>query len=147
MSDKELSPGEARTRKRQRIQYLYLALAGAIGGVIGFLTGFFDQGDGSLFDGDWELLKLDPALAIALAIALFGAMFVLPLVGFRMIDELAREQNFIAFTGGCLAVLTGFPVWAVLYAGGFAPPPTAFGMFAICIASMFIAAIYAKWRK
>lgn len=139
-------PGEARTRQRNRTQMLYIGLAAAIGGIIGFATGFFDQGDGNLFGGDWEDLKLPPLLALVLAALLVGAFLVLPLYGFRMIDDYKREQNFIAFTGGCISVLAGFPVWAVLHAGGFVPPPHAFGIFAIAYVSMFASFIYARWR-
>lgn len=46
-----LTPGEARTRKHQRHQIMFIGFAGLIGGLIGFLTGFFDQGDGNLMNG------------------------------------------------------------------------------------------------
>ena len=139
-------PGEARTRQRNRTQLLYIGLAAVIGGVIGFATGFFDQGDGNLFGGNWEDLKLPPLLAIGLVVMLVAAFIVLPLYGFRMIDDYKREQNFIAFTGGCVSVLGGFPVWAVLHAGGFVPPPHAFGIFAIAYVSMLLSFLYARWR-
>ncbi|WP_073974810.1 hypothetical protein [Erythrobacter donghaensis] len=140
------SPGEARTRQRQRRQMLYLGLAGVISGVIGLATGFFDQGDGSLFAGDWAGLKLPPVLALFLVALLIGGFVALPLWGFRMIDDYKREQNFIGFTGGCLSVLAGYPIWAVLHAGGFVPPPHAFGIFAIAYVSMILSFLYARWR-
>lgn len=139
-------PGEARTRQRQRRQVLFIGLAGVIGGVIGGATGFFDQGDGNLFAGGWENLKLPPVLALGLAVMLIAAFVGLPLWGFRMVDDYKREQNFIGFTGGCLSVLAGYPVWAVLYAGGFVPPPHAFGIFVIAYVSMIVAFLYARWR-
>jgi hypothetical protein len=141
-----LGPGEARERQRNRKQYFYIGIAAVIGGAIGFFTGFFDQGDGNLFAGGWEQLKLPPVLAIVLAVMLVGGFIVLPLSGFRMIDDYKREQNFIAFTGGCIAVLGGFPIWAVLYAGGFTPPPHAFGIYAIAFVSMMASFLYARWR-
>lgn len=142
----DLTPGEARHRARQRRQVFYIAFAGVIGGVIGLLTGVFDQGDGNLFRGNIDQLKLPPALAIGLVGLLIGGFVVLPLWGFRMIDDYKREQNLVAFTGGCLAVLAGYPVWAVLYAGGFAPPPHAFGVFAIAYVGMIASFLYARWR-
>jgi len=145
-NDEARGPGEVRTRQRQRRQMFYIGLAGVIGGVIGGLTGIFDQGDGSLFAGDWENLKLPPMLALGLVVLLIGGFVVLPLWGFRMIDDYKREQNFIAFTGGCVSVLAGYPVWAVLYAGGFTPPPHAFGIFGIAYVSMTLAFLYARWR-
>ncbi len=83
----EPGPGELRTRQRRRTQMLYIGLAGAIGGVIGFATGFFDQGDGNLFGGDWDKLKLPPLLAVGLAVLLLGGFLALPLYGFKMIDD------------------------------------------------------------
>jgi len=142
----ELGPGEIRTRQRRRRQMIYLGIAVIIGGTIGGVTGFFDQGDGNLFGGNWENLKLPPLVAIVLAIGLLGAFVVLPLYGFRMIDDYKRERNLIGFTGGCVSVLAGYPIWAVLYAGGFAPPPHAFGIFAIAYVSMIAAFLYARWR-
>jgi drug/metabolite transporter (DMT)-like permease len=141
-----LGPGEARTRERQRRQIFYVGIAALIGGVIGFFTGVFDEGDGSLFRGDWERLKLPPVLALGLVALLIAGFVVLPLSGFRMIDDYKREQNLIAFTGGCVSVLAGYPVWAVLYAGGFTPAPHAFGIFAIAYVSMIASFLYARWR-
>jgi len=145
MSKSEIGPGEARTKKRMRTQIIYIAIAGVLGGVIGFSTAFFDQGDGSLFNGDWEDLALDPTIALILAAGLLFAFLALPLWGFRMIDDYKREHNFIAFTAGSLAVMSGFPVWAMLYAGGFAPPPHAFGVWAIGFFSMAAGYLYARF--
>jgi hypothetical protein len=145
--EQQLGPGEARTRQRQRRQTLMIALAAGVGGVIGLATGMFDQSDGNLFGGDWDQLKLPPALALVLAVMILGSFVVLPLWGFGMIDDYKREHNYIGFTGGCLSVLAGYPVWAVLHAGGFTPPPHAFGIFAIAYVSMMLAFLYARWRR
>lgn len=142
----DLSPGEARTRQRQRRQTIYVAFGAIIGGIAGFSVAFLDQGSGNLFAGDWEQLKLPPVAAILIAIGLLGGFLGLPLYGFGMIDDYKREQNLIAFTGGCLSVISGFPVWAALHAGGFVPPPHAFGIFAIAYVSMGVSFLYARWR-
>jgi hypothetical protein len=141
-----LGPGEARTRQRNRAQMLFLVTAGLIGGLIGLGTGLFDEGDGNLFVGGWEALKLPPGLAIALAALLLFGFLALPLWGFTKIDDYKREHNLIAFTGGCLAVLSGFPVWVVLHAGGFVPPPHAFGVFATAYVAMIASFLFASWR-
>jgi hypothetical protein len=142
----ELTPGEARTRQRQRKQVLYIAFAGAVGGVIGLTTAAFDRGEGNLFSGDWDKLTLHPAVAILLALLLLFGFALLPLSGFRMIDDYKREHNLIAFTGGCVAVLAGFPMWAVLHAGGLGAAPTPFGVWLLGFGGMTIAYLYAWWR-
>lgn len=144
--DTDLGPGEARTRQRVRTQVKYLGLAGLIGGTVGFLSGVFDKSDNSLFAGSTEAMQLPPALAVVVALLLLGGFLALPLYGFRLIDDYKREHNYIGFTGGCLAVLAGYPVWAVLHAGGFVPPPHAFGVFAIAFGSMIASYLYARWR-
>lgn len=141
-----LGPGELRHRRRMLHQAMYFVLAALLGAAIGLATGAFEAGEGSIFTGSWETLRLPPAMAIGIAVLLLAGFLVLPLAGFRMIDDYKREQNFIAFTGGCVAVLAGYPVWAVLHAGGFVPPPHAFGLFALAYAAMFISFLYARWR-
>lgn len=149
MTKEELKPGpgEARTRQRQKRQIAFVLASAVLGGFIGFFTGFFDQGDGNLFHGDWDDLSLHPAIALLLVAALLIGLMILPIWGFRMIDDFKREMNLIAFAAGLIAVLSGFPVWAMLYAGGFAPPPHAFGVWAIGFVSMMLAYVYARWLR
>jgi hypothetical protein len=142
----ELTPGEARTRERQRKQIRYLGFAAAIGAVIGLITAVGDSGDGTLFSAEWDKLALHPAVAILLAVLLLLGFVLLPLWGFRSIDELKRDQNLIGFTGGCVAVLAGFPIWAVLHAGGFGAAPHPFGVWLMGFIGMFASYFYAWWR-
>lgn len=90
-TDKQLSPGEARKRVRRWRQWVYLGVGALAGGLIGFFTGLFDQGDGNLFAGDIEELSLPPGVAILIAIGLAAAFIALPLWGFRMIDDYNRR--------------------------------------------------------
>lgn len=147
IESKASGPGEARTHERNRRQIKVFAAALILGCAIGAITAVFDTGDGNLFRGDWEDLSLPPAAAIAAVVVILAALFALPIYGFTQIDDYQREHNYIAFTGGMIAVLVGFPVWAVLYAGGFTPPPHAFGIFMIGFFSMFVAYAFAWWRK
>jgi hypothetical protein len=139
--------GEARVRQRNRKQALYIAFAGLVGGVIGAITAMSDRGDGSLFSNEWDKLALDPPVAILLAVLLLFGFGILPLYGFRTIDELKREWNLIAFAGGCTAVLAGFPMWAVLHAGGIGGAPTPFGVWLLGFGGMSVAYAYAWWRS
>ncbi len=137
-------PGEARTRQRR--QFAYFGIAVMVGGMIGLITGAFDRGDGNLFSNEWDKLALDPPVAILLAGLLLFGFALLPLYGFHTIDEVKREHNFIGFTGGCTAVLAGFPIWAVLHAGGIGAAPHPFGVWLLAFVGMIISYLYAKWR-
>lgn len=141
-----LGPGEARARARQRRYVMFLLVCSLIGGLAGFLTGLFDQGDGNLFAGDWGKLSLDPALAILIGALLTIGFVVLPVIGFRQVDEFKRENSFIGYTGGCLAALAAFPLWLALHAGQLAPAPHAFGIWVIAFVSMCASYLVARWR-
>lgn len=145
-TDRPLGPGEERSIRRRRRYYAYIAVSGIVGGIAGFATGFFDQGDGSLLTGDWELLRLPPALALVIAGLLLAGFLLLPLYGFRVVDDYQREHSLVGYSGGFLAVMAGFPTWLTLHAGGFAPAPHAFGIFAIGFVAMCVSYLYARWR-
>lgn len=140
-------PGEAVTRRRKRRQLAYYALALALGLGIGAALSAYERGAGNFLTPDFAGLSMDPTIALTLAAVWIFAMIGLPLWGFAKIDEHLREQNLIGFTGGCLAVLAGYPVWAMLYAGGFAPYPHAFGVFAIGFLGMGASFAFAKLRS
>jgi hypothetical protein len=143
---RQVGPGEARSMARRRRYFTYVAFGGLVGGIAGFATGFFDQGDGNLFAGDWELLRLPPALALVIAGLLLAGFLALPIYSFRLIDDYQREQGLIGYSGGYLGVMAGFPTWAALHGGGFVPAPHAFGIFAIGFVSMCVSYLYARWR-
>lgn len=145
--DLKPGPGEARNRKRLLRQALYFAGAIVIGILIGFGTGFSDDGEGDLFGGGWAELSIDPSLAVILAIGLFIGFFLLPLWGFRLIDDFKREHNYIGFTAGSLCVGAGFPIWAMLHAGGFVRQPDAFDIWIIGFAGMSLGYLYARFLR
>lgn len=128
----ELSPGEARTRKRQRRELIRLANAALMGVAVGFLVAFADRGDGNLFTGGWDKLVLHPAMAIGLAIAMIIGLIIWPIWAIRESDELVRERNYIAYAGGGIAVTGIVPAWALLHGGGLVPAPSAPGVWAMC---------------
>ena len=135
----DIGPGEARMKARRRREIMTYIFAGILGGVIGFIVAVADQGDGNLFNGDWDKLVLDPTIAVILAITLLLSLIALPVWVFSLTDELVRERNLIGYTGGSMAVMGGVPAWAVLHAGGLAPFPTAAGAWTIGFFATMIA--------
>lgn len=142
----KLGPGEVRTRQRQRRYIAYAAACAGLGAVTGYLASFFDRGESNLLAGEWNALALDPGVALFLAALLLIGFLALPLWGFRLIDELKREHNLVAYAGSGLAVMAAFPVWAALHAGGFVPAPHAPGLWLIGFAAMVLSYLHARWR-
>ncbi|MEO0590905.1 MAG: hypothetical protein AAFZ11_10140 [Pseudomonadota bacterium] len=127
----DIGPGEARMKARRRREIITYVFASLLGGGIGIILSVADQGDGSLFLGEWEEMVLDPTIAVILATTLLLSLIALPLWAFTVTDELVLKRNLIGYTGGSMAVMGGVPAWAVLHAGGLAPEPTAQGAWAI----------------
>lgn len=144
-ADRTPGPGEKKSRARRRRYVAYMVLAAIVGGTLGAILNIGEGTATDLFVGDGPR-SLDPLVAIpATALILFGFL-ALPVWGFTQIDELLRVQNFIGFTGGALAVLSGYPAWVVLSAAGMLSPPTAFGVFALALVGMMATFAVVKLR-
>lgn len=145
--DEQIGPGEANTRRRKRRQYVYYGVATVIGASLGAILSQVERGEGNFFSSDIANLSLEPWVALVMVGLILVALLALPLWGFTQIDELLREQNLVGMTGGCLAVLSGYPVWVMLHAGGFAEPPHAFGTFLLAFFGMAATFAYTKIRN
>ena len=143
----EISPGEAKTRQRQRRKFYYMSFSLLLGLAIGLLLALSEEGEGSFLSPDFAELSLEPWLALVFVAVFFFAFIVLPLWGFTQIDELLREQNLIGMAGGFIAVMSGYPIWVMLYAGGFAPYPHALGVFLIAYGGTLVSFLYVKLRE
>ena len=135
--DEQSNPGEARTRARRNRKIAFMLFAGITGAIIGAFMSGVEGGEGHFFHGDIEDLTLPVWAALLLALAFLFSLVGLPMWGFTQIDDYQVRQNLIAYAAGCVAVVGGYPAWAVLAMGGLLPFPTAFGIFAIAfIATM-----------
>lgn len=146
MMDELTNPGEARTRERRRRKIVFLVFAGIVGAAIGAFMAGVETGEGDFFRGDIEALTLPVWASILLALAFVFGFVVLPLWGFTQIDAYQARQNLIGYAGGCIAVVAGYPVWAVLAMGGLLPFPTAFGIFVLAFLATIVAFAVAKLR-
>ena len=144
--DNQIGPGEANTRRRKRRQYVFYGVAMLIVASLGAILSQVERGEGSFFSSDIANLTLEPWVALVMVGLILFALLALPLWGFTQVDELLREQNLVGMTGGCLAVLSGYPVWVMLYAGGFTEAPHAFGTFLLAFFGMAATFAYAKIR-
>ena len=139
-------PGEARTRKRQRKMIAYYGVSGVTGLALGFGLAMVEDGEGNFIKGDIAALTLDPLAAIVVALGFAIGLIALPLWGFTEIDEHQLKNNLIGMTAGCIAVVAGYPIWAVLAIGGFLPLPSAIGVFLLAFIAMALAFVVLKIR-
>lgn len=144
--DEQIGPGEANTRRRKRRQISFYGIALALSAALGVILSQLERGEGNFVSGDIANLSLEPWVALTLAGAMVIMLLFVPLWWSTQVDELLREQNLIAMTGGCAAVLCGYPVWMMLYAGGFAELPHAFGVYLIAFFGVAASFAYAKLR-
>ncbi|MBX7481320.1 hypothetical protein [Qipengyuania qiaonensis] len=144
-SDDQPGPGLRKTRKRRRRQLYYMGTAVVLGALIGALLAQPDS-ERSFFGPDVTGLTLDPMAAIGISALILFSLLIFPLWGFTQIDEHLREQNLIGSVGGTMAVLNGYPVWLMLYAGGFVDEPHAFGLFLLAFGGTIISFLVAKAR-
>ena len=116
--------GEQRERSKRRKKIGIIAALFVFGVVVGFIVGF-SEGEGLFDDGaSWP-----PAMAIGIAVA-----YVVALVGggialSRQTDEIERLRQYKASAlAGCAYFFT-YPLWYVLWKGGFVPEPSHEAMF------------------
>lgn len=128
--------GEARYRQRRRKKIVYYTVSGVLAGFLGYFLAKSERGEGSFVEGDIANLTLDPAVSLVFAAAMIIALLVVPLWGYSQIDEHAMKNNLVGMAAGCMAVISGYPAWAVLSMGGWIAAPTAFGIFLLCFAVM-----------
>ncbi len=143
---RKIGPGEAQTRRRKRRQIYFYGTVLVLGFALGIVLANVERGQGNFVSGDIANLSLEPWVALTLAGMMLVMLLLVPLWWSSQFDELLREQNLIAMAGGCAAVLCGYPVWMLLYAGGFAELPHALGVYLIAFFGLAASFAYAKIR-
>ncbi len=139
-ADRELGPGERATLARQRFQRNFLIGCMLFGGVIGGALAVGTEYSGGLIEGlSRGAIVLPPVVAIMLAIALLIGLVAVPVYSFRTINEVKVKRNLWSMAAGWFVVIGGYPVWAMLAAGGLVAQPNALILFAATYAVTMIA--------
>lgn len=147
MNIDKLGPGERATLARQRYQRNFLMVGALLGAVIGGILGGASPGAGSAFAALAKgQLTLSPLTAILLALALVAGLVVLPIYGFRTIDEVKVRRSLWSMAAAWFVVIAGYPVWAVLAAGGLLPQPSAVALFIAAYGATMIAFVVLRLR-
>lgn len=143
MNVEQLGPGERAIRARQRLQRNFLIGCGLFGGLIGVGAVIARRGNVSLSQAVMSgTVALDPGVAVFLAIAMLIGLVALPILGFRMVDEVKARQSLWAMAVGWMTLMAGYPAWVLLAVGGLLPKPDAMILFVgVYLTTMFAALI------
>ena len=136
-----LSGGERIERSRQRRKLVILAAMAAIGGVGGGIVGARES------DHLFELAHpWPPMLCLTLAAAFLISVVVGGLVMSRQMDEVERIAKLKATRAGAAVYVVGYPIWFLLWKGGFLPEPMHVTMFAIVMVVLLLASLFYRFR-
>ena len=136
-----LSDFERLERGLRRRKFAIIAAMGVVGGIGGGIVGARE--DDRLFDlaHPWP-----PLLCLALAASFLLAVAVGSFILRRQIDEVERMAKLRATHAGAILFLVGYPVWFLLWKGGFLPEPHHVAMFAIVLIVSLLASLFYRFR-
>jgi hypothetical protein len=134
--------GERREAMMRRRRALVIGALFFAGLGTGFYVGF---GEGrSAFHGAESIWT--PTLAVALilcfAVAMIGGTFFLK----GVMDELERERTYKAAAFGSALFMIGYPLWFLLWKGGFVAEPVHWLIYAVFVVGMLLATLWYRFR-
>jgi hypothetical protein len=141
MARPELSPGEAAERARKQRIWTIIGGLFVAGMAVGFLTARFEVGDGGLLEAN-----LPPTFALIAALFTGAVLIGGSLLFHRRIDEVERRHNMLAGTIGANALLVGYPIWFILWKGGWVPEPQHWMLFAMVYLVVTTTYLWSKFR-
>jgi hypothetical protein len=132
--------GERREAARRRWRYLVTGALFTVGLVIGLLIEE-DAPSRSGWEWGWT-----PTTAVVVACVFLAAAGIGTIVYNRITDELERQRNYRAASLAGAVLLTGYPLWYILWKGGLAPEPMHTVLFFVFMASMIAASAWYRFR-
>ena len=128
-------------RGRRRRKIGVVVAMGAVGGIGGGIVGA--QQSDHLFDlsHPWP-----PMLCLALVAAFLLAVAVGTMLMRRQIDEVERMTKLRATHAGAYVLLVGYPIWFLLWKGGFVPEPQHVAIYAVVMLVSLLASLYYRFR-
>ena len=140
--DPSRGEGERREAAIRRRRYIVIGALFAAGLVTGLYAGFREGS--ALFDGG------DSAWPPAVALAMIG-LFVVAMIGGTIVmqgvmDEHERERTYKAASFSAALLLIGYPIWFLLWKGGFTAAPVHWIMYVVFVAGTLLASLYYRFR-
>jgi hypothetical protein len=141
MAPPESGPGEQRERAVRRRRLMIFAALAVVGGFSGFYVGFYEAQ--AFLDGGtaWS-----PTLALVLV-----ALFLVAMIGGSILlkdsmDEVERFASYkaVAFAGAVYILV--YPLWFLLWKGGFVGEPIHWVLFALFWLSLALSTLWYRFR-
>lgn len=134
--------GEALERAARRRKYVVLGTLFALGAGLGAYVGNRHE-EMPLLSGaaDWP-----PALALAAAGLYLGALIISSMLLSRSTDEVQRQAQYKATAIAAAVYFLGYPVWFLLWKGGFVQEPVHELLFAAFWMALALSSIYYRFR-
>jgi hypothetical protein len=141
MAPLDLGPGEQRERAVRRRRRLVFGALFTVSGLAGFYVGFNEAE--ALFNGGtaWS-----PELSLILTALFFVAMIGGSVLIKDSMDEVERQASYkaVAFAGA--AYIMVYPVWFLLWKGGFVGEPVHWVLFALFWLSLALSSLWYRFR-
>lgn len=140
-ADGEAGDGERREAAMRRRRAWTIGALVAVGGVSGFYVGFNEAR--TFFDGGsfWT-----PTVSLVLS-----GLFLLAIIGGTIflqstMDEVERDRGYKAAAAAGAAFLIVYPLWFLLWKGGFVPEPIHWVLFLLFWVTLALASIWYRFR-
>jgi uncharacterized membrane protein YphA (DoxX/SURF4 family) len=142
MASDGVGAGERAGKARRKRILGIVAMLMIAGGVVGFLTAFFEDKSGAGFLQG----TLPPWAAILCSAVLIVALTWGSWKFFQAVDEVELRDNYIGSTVALYFYMTAYPVWYLLWRGTLVPEPSHEWIFVGTGAVMMIAYLWKKLR-
>lgn len=134
--------GERRDSARRRTRLLIIAALAVAGFIPGLYLGY---NDGAAL-AESRTAVWSPTLSLGLAILYLVAVIGGGLLLRNVTDEVERLNGYKAASFAGMALMVVYPVWYVLWRGGFVPEPVHWMLFLLFWLSLALASLFYRFR-
>lgn len=135
------SGGEQWERARRRRRMAIVGAVALVGGIGGGIVGGYEADNLFVLAHPWP-----PALCLVLVALFLVTIAIAFLVLSRQTDEVERIVKLKTARVGTLVLLVGYPVWFLLWKGGFLPEPMHVAIYAAVLVSILAASLFYRFR-
>jgi cytochrome bd-type quinol oxidase subunit 2 len=134
--------GERRDASRRRKRWL---IVGALA-VAGFIPGLYLGYNDGVALAESRSSIWSPTLSLGLVVLYLAAVIGGGLLLRNVTDEVERQNSYKAASAAGMALMIVYPVWFLLWRGGFVPEPVHWMLFLLFWLSLALASLFYRFR-